>query len=38
MHRVARLYAKYTDFPYADPNNGGKITSLDGYDLQNAPH
>jgi len=35
---LARLYAKYTDFAYADPNNGGKIQDLSGYDLQEAPH
>jgi iron complex outermembrane receptor protein len=35
---VARLYAKYVDFPYKDPNNGGKVENLDGYDLQDAPH
>jgi iron complex outermembrane receptor protein len=35
---LARLYAKYTNFPYANPDNGGKVEDLDGYDLQDAPH
>lgn len=34
---MAYLYAKYTDFPYKDPNLGGTTVNRDGYDLQDAP-
>lgn len=34
---VAYLSAKYTEFPYKDPNLGGETVDRSGYELQDAP-